>query len=325
MPTTPATSSSDAPPTSDPADSSAETGIESTTTSTKRWNRALTDIDLETLSPRSQAIRIEIGELMPDGYRLNEIATELGVTPSWVSQRLDELRSEIVLQTGGFLPLTDTEYSTLKDSIAQHGQQVPVLIGDTGLLDGKHRILALRELGITTLLAQFVTNTDPETEHRISRTVNAARRMLNRAQKEALVRAELAHNWQRSSRQIGLDCGCSHAFVETIRTAVRAEHATMGDEPPLELPAEDPADAPIVVAPLVLPPPPKSEDARQGSDGRKFPPRTAYKQRSTKLDPAAERIVTTVTCAHGHDHHLHAAGPGSRRRYWLTPLDDTTT
>ena len=324
MPTTPATSSAAAPPTSDPAASSAETGTASTTTSTKRWNRALTDINLETLSTRSQAIRIEIGELMPDGYRINEIATELNVTPSWVSQRLDELRSEIILQTGGFLPLTDTEYDALKDSIAQHGQQVPILVGSTGLLDGKHRILCLRELGITTVLVQFVTDTDDETERRISRTVNAARRMLNRAQKEALVRAELQHDWQRSSRQIALDCGCSHAFVETIRDAVRAERATMHDEPPLEIAADNPDDAPIVVAPLVPTPPPKHEDARRGSDGRQFPPRTAYKQRARKptTDPAAERIMATVTCSHGQPHHLHGAGTPHKRRYWLTPIAD---
>ena len=259
---------------------------------------------------------------MPDGYRINEIATELNVTPSWVSQRLDELRSEIILQTGGFLPLTDTEYDALKDSIAQHGQQVPILVGTTGLLDGKHRLLCLRELGIGHVLVQFVVDTDPETERRISRTVNAARRMLNRAQKESLVRAELQHDWQRSSRQIALDCGCSHHFVETIRTAIRAEREAMGDEPPLEIAADDPTDAPIVVAPLVPPPPPKTEDARRGSDGRQFPPRTAYKQRAKPADKNAEKILTTVTCSHGTDHHLHTAGNLHTRRYWLTPTDD---
>ncbi|MES2156064.1 MAG: ParB N-terminal domain-containing protein, partial [bacterium] len=322
MPTTPATSSSAAQPTSDPDDSSAETGTESTTTSTKRWNRALTSIDLETLSARSQAIRIEIGELMPDGYRLNEIATELGVTPSWVSQRLDELRSEIILQTGGFLPLTDTEYAALKDSIAQHGQQVPILVGSSGLLDGKHRLLCLRELGIAEVLVQFVIDQDPETERRISRTVNAARRMLNRAQKEALVRAELHHNWQRSSRQIALDCGCSHHFVETIRDAIRTERATMHDEPPLEIPADDPLDQPIPVPPLVPPPPPRNQDSRQGSDGRQFPPRSAYKQRPKGSTVPREKILATVTCSHGQEHHLHSAGPIRTRRYWLTPLED---
>lgn len=330
MPTTPATSSDAEQPTSDQDDSSAATATDSTTTSTTRWNRALQNIDLEALSTRSQAIQIEIGELMPDGYRINEIATELNVTPSWVSQRLDELRSEILLQTGGFLPLTDTEYAALKASIAEHGQQVPVLLGSTGLLDGKHRILALRELGITTVLAQFVTDANPETERRISRTVNASRRMLNRAQKEALVRAELEHNWTRSSRQIALDCGCSHDFVETIRRAVRAERETMNHEP-----GPDPDDDEPVLATIAGTTAPRSvgeavntatvqphEEARVGRDGKR---RIAYAQRTNKLPPTARRLkscVAILTCAHGQRHELIHHGIGRNRTYELIPIDD---
>ena len=326
MPTTPATSSNDAPPTSDPDASSAATATESTTTSTTRWNRALAEVNLDNLSTRSQAIRIEIGELMPDGYRINEIAAELNVTPSWVSQRLDELRSEIILQTGGFLPLTETEYAALKASLAEHGQQVPILVGSTGLLDGKHRIHALRELGSSSILVQFVTDTDPETERRISRTVNAARRMLNRAQKEALVRAELEHNWARSSRQIGLDCGCTHDFVETIRSTVRAEREAMNDEPGLEpAPDEEPvlatiagSSAPRSVGEAIhAATVPRHEEARVGADGKR---RIAYTRRNPK-PRSGPKTLAIVTCAHGQRHRLvhHGVGKGG---YELIPLDD---
>jgi DNA-binding Lrp family transcriptional regulator len=276
---------------------------------------------------RSQAIRIEIGELMPDGYRINEIATELGVTPSWVSARLDELRSEIVLAAGGFLPLSDTEYAALKDSLAEHGQQVPIIVGSSGLLDGKHRITALRELGITEILVQFVTDADPETERRISRTVNAARRMLNRAQKEALVRSELEHNWARSSRQIALDCGCSIGFVETIREAVRTEREpavdelVLDDEPLLSV-TDNGAEkaAPRSVGEAVRAATiPREEEMRVDARGVRRPayPKNA-EMRKRRSGP--NRPHGYAECCHGVRHAIFRTGPGKTWR--LEQVDD---
>jgi ParB-like chromosome segregation protein Spo0J len=274
--------------------------------------------------------------MMPSGYRLNEIAKELDVTPSWVSQRLDELRSEIVLAGGGFLPLSDSEYEALKASIAEHGQRVPVIVGASGVLDGKHRLTALRELGITEVLVEFVTDADPETERRISRTVNAARRMLNRAQKEALVRAELEQNWSRSSRQIALDCGCSPPFVETIRDAVRRERETenedweFDDEPALkvthdgkEVPAPRSVGEAVRAASV-----PREEEMRVDAGGVRRPayvrkPGTSHKasephSRWAGREGHADRPKGHATCAHGQQHAIYRADDGT----WTLKPDD---
>ena len=292
MPTTPATSSNDAPSTSAPADSSAETATAPPTTSTTPWTRALHAVNLDTLSTRSRAIKILIGDKLPDGYRLNEIATELGVSASWVSQRLDELRNELLLQSGHFLPLTDTEYQALKDSIAEHGQQVPLLIGEhIACLDGKHRALVLRDLGIEEASAIFLHGYSAEEERRISVAVNAARRMLTRAQKEQLVRHELERDWNRSSRQIAAACGVSHPTVETIRAAIRTERAADTELEPLQpLPAR--AD--------------ERRTDRAGTD------RPAYVERGANPGDGQEQRLGYLTCAHGQRHALYRDGAGYR-------------
>ena len=77
---------------------------------------------------------------MVEGYELNEIASELGQSPSWVSERLNELRDELLLDNGRFFPLTDQEYGALRQSISDHGVQTPIVIGEhIALIDGRHR------------------------------------------------------------------------------------------------------------------------------------------------------------------------------------------
>ena len=293
MPTTPATSSNAEPPTSDPDASSAETATAPPTTNTTPWTRARHDIDLSNLSTRSKAIKILIGDKIPDGYKLNEIARELGVSPSWVSQRLDELRNELLLSAGHFLPLSDTEYAALRDSIAEHGQRVPILVGTSGLLDGKHRLLILRELGIQEALVEFVTGFTPDEEHQIALAVNAARRMLTRAQTEQLVRHELERDWNRSSRQIAAACGVSHPTVETIRQAVRAERAAEAGEQP-----------------------PQTETARSSETrtDRAGTTRPAYPERpAAAAAPEQEpHLLGTAPCAHGQTHAIYHHGDSYR-------------
>jgi len=196
---------------------------ESTTTSSTSWTRALRDLDLETLSPRSKAVKLLIGDEMPDGYNLSTLAKELGRTTSWVSDRLNELRSEILLNSGYFLPLTDSEFDALKLSVREYGVQVPVLIGEHQLIDGRHRWLASEELGLLEIPAKFILGLTVDQEHDIAVAVNTARRHLNRAQKETIIRAELKRDWTRSSRSIAVICGVGHPTVESVRAKMRAE------------------------------------------------------------------------------------------------------
>ena len=45
--------------------------------------------------------------------------------------------------------MTEGQFKALKQSIAEHGQQIPVVTYRGKVIDGRHRIKALRELGLT--------------------------------------------------------------------------------------------------------------------------------------------------------------------------------
>ncbi len=223
MPATHAASSPSAPSTSAPAASSAETVSDSTNGGTP-WTITLSDGTLSNLTPRSQATLILIAEPISEGYRENEIAAELGQSTSWVSERLDDLRNELTLNEGRFYPLTDAEWSALRQSIRDHGVQTPIVIGEQiALIDGRHRCLIARELGLTDIPAVFVIGKSAEEEHELSVALNAARRQLDRNQKRALVRAELQRDASRSDRRIAGVCGVDHETVGSERAEMIAE------------------------------------------------------------------------------------------------------
>jgi len=49
--------------------------------------------------------------------------------------------------------MTDIQYNALKASISEHGQEFPVITYRGRVIDGRHRLKAMRELGLTTILA----------------------------------------------------------------------------------------------------------------------------------------------------------------------------
>ncbi len=185
------------------------------------------------LTPRGQAIRILIGDRLPQGYKLNEIANELGQSTSWVSQRLQELRDELTLAAGRFFPLSATEYEALRQSIADDGVINPILVGEhIACLDGYHRCQIGRELGLSEIPAVFVTGKSAEEEYELSLALNTARRQLNRAQKQSLVRAELYRDPSRSDRRIAAVCGVDGKTVANLRRVMGEEeraHNTHGN------------------------------------------------------------------------------------------------
>ncbi len=223
MPATPARSSPNAPPTSAPAACSDETAANWPNGGSPSTSR-LPELDFSTLTPRGQAIRILIGDRLPQGYKLNAIATELGQSVSWVSQRLQELRDELTLAAGRFFPLTPTEYDALRQSIADDGVLNPILIGEhIACLDGYHRCTISLELGLTEIPAVFVSGKSAEEEYELSLALNTARRQLNRAQKQSLVRAELHRDPGRSDRRIAAVCGVAPTTVGSLRAAMAEE------------------------------------------------------------------------------------------------------
>lgn len=196
---------------------------------------------------------IAIGEPMMDGFKETEIAKQLGRTPSWVSERLSELRTEILLQNGLLPPLTDTEYAALKHSISLYGQQVSILVNeDLRLIDGGHRLRICDELEIPARYT-ILQGLNPGEQWELAVALNASRRQMTRQQKRKLIEHELMRAPDRSDRRIAAMCGVHGETVATVRAEiVDAGDAWVGGAlPPLERPpdpgAERAVDAPVSV------------------------------------------------------------------------------
>lgn len=245
-------------------------------------SRLLQEVDLNKLSPKNKAVRILIGDQIPEGYKLNEIAAELGQPASWVSERLAELRAEL-LATGGIFPfpLSDNEYQALRDDIEENGIQVPIIIGENGLLDGRHRCLIWRDLGRENepIPAVFVTGKTADEEHDIAWSVNSARRHLTSAQRGLLVEGELSSNPERSDRWIARLCGVSHTHVGATRAR---RIAAQTEENQL-------LRTPISEAELKL----ATHPTRISQDGRPRPATQPHRDQ-----PRPDRFIATLECPH---------------------------
>jgi hypothetical protein len=257
-------------------------------------------VDLDSLSPRAQSIKLLLADEMSDGYNLTTLANELGLSPSSASALLSELKNELELQSGPLFPLSEPDYEQLKESIAQEGVRVPVIIGERGLIDGRHRWRASLELGLREIPAIFLPNLSPEEEHDVAIAVNTLRRHLTRDQKNALVRAELQRDWSRSDRRIAAVCGVSHPTVAGIRFKVRQEEEAE--------PTPDDVDAVKAIVNRIMESPVErvSTETRVGSDGRVF-------DVPVSLAPGPERPLGYVNCGRCSQRHaLYRDGGGYR-------------
>jgi ParB-like chromosome segregation protein Spo0J len=186
-------------------------------------------MSVENLSPSSRATKILMGDQLPDGYKINEIANSLGRPASWVSERLNELRDEVLLQTGHFFPLSDHEFTALEASILEHGIQVDVLLGEhLPLIDGRHRLQIAQKHRLETP-CRLLEGLTADQEHDLYIALNAARRQLNRAQKRTLVQAELMRNPARSDRLIASICGVHWDTVGVIRAEIAEQQQAETD------------------------------------------------------------------------------------------------
>lgn len=257
-------------------------------------------------------MRILIGESIPDGYRLNEIARELGQQPSWVSERLASLRNELLLQSGLFFPLAESEYEALRESIRRHGVQTPIVVGEQiACVDGRHRLLIAEELGLTEVPAVFLIGLSAEVERELAIGLNAARRQLSRQQKKTLVEAELMRDAARSDRLIASVCGVAHTFVADVRRELVASQGGAGEErgvpegvvPDTTGEAEAFAEHHLAAATSPRPPvpvidldPPTRVDRRGGVQ--------TTRSSTTVLERKPKRLAY-LACSHGQVHSLY--------------------
>lgn len=256
--------------------------------------RALEDADYSRLSPTSQATKILIGERLTEGYNLTELAKTLGRPQSWVAERLQSLRNELLLQAGLFFPLSDSEYESLRLSIERNGVRSPILIGQhIACLDGRHRLLIAAELGLQDVPAIFITELDAEAERELSIALNAARRQLSRAQKRSIVENELMRDPARSDRLISSIAGVHWDTVGEIRREIEAQLAVIV-QPELSETA------------TVQPP------RRVGRDGVSQParePRQAPNRPPNAPESVGaadnELLIGYATCSHGERHAIY--------------------
>lgn len=244
MPDTPHGSAHDGSSTSPRAPSSVAPADESPNATTRSTtSKYLDGLDISRLSPKSRATLIRINDPVQDGWKETELASKLGRTPSWVSERLSELRTEILLQNGLFPPLTDAEEAALRDSIRRYGVIAPVMVDeDVELIDGRNRLLITSELALPCpffILADLTA----EEKREIGIAINAARRQLNRQQRRKLIEHELMHDSARSDRRIAAICGVSHPTVAAVRAEITQQ---VGRWRELELPLGDAPPAPAV-------------------------------------------------------------------------------
>lgn len=218
---------------------------ESPNGSTLSWTSELTlAVDRGNLSPRNKAVYDLIWIPVSQGVKPTEIATRLQRAPSWVSDRLKEFYTEALFQQGVFPPLPPDEYQALRDSIAERGVEVPIVVDEHGdVIDGRMRRHIARELGIECP-SEVRAGLTLDERRELAVTLNGPRRHMSRQQKRQLVVSELMVGRDRSDRAIGRLAGVDGKTVGKIRAELETEEDTWRKaKPPVES-AESPQPEP---------------------------------------------------------------------------------
>jgi hypothetical protein len=251
---------------------------------------------------------------MPNGYKQNELANELGLSTSSVADLLEQLRNELALQTGRFFPLTDHEYHALTASIETYGVQTPIVLGQhIPLIDGRHRLLIAQQLDLEDIPAIHLKGLTPNREHDLAITLNVARRQLNQHQKRTLVQTELMRDPARTDRRIAAICGVDHATVGTIRRDMAHQERLLHHPDELaKLTTETPHTPPT--APRTRYEPETRIDRRGNT--QKAPQPLLAARAHTNYDPKREELADTplgyAPCCHGTRHAILTDGAGYR-------------
>jgi site-specific DNA-methyltransferase (adenine-specific) len=118
--------------------------------------------------------------------------------------------------------LSPVEYDALKSSIADHGVEAPIHVGqDKGIIDGKARRRACEELGIEC--PSIVQHVESEAERlRLRLRLNCNRRHLTGKQKRELVAAYLKTDPEIGNPELGGIVGCDKKTVEAVRRRLEA-------------------------------------------------------------------------------------------------------
>jgi hypothetical protein len=116
--------------------------------------------------------------------------------------------------------LSTEEHRALRDDIEKHGQLVPVLVDEQGyIIDGRHRMLACRELGIDVKTDLF-TGTTAE-KRALSNSLNYRRRHLTPSQQAHRVSADVTV--QNGSNRFKTKVGGQNCLPTTAQAVTASE------------------------------------------------------------------------------------------------------
>ena len=123
--------------------------------------------------------------------------------------------------------LPPDEYRVVRDSIAEIGVQVPLLVtADHVLLDGHERWRAIQELGITKFPMRIVGCMTEAERVRLAIKLNLERPQLTVAQRRELATRLLREDACQSDRKVASAVGCDHKTVGKVRS----ELASTGED-----------------------------------------------------------------------------------------------
>ena len=119
-------------------------------------------------------------------------------------------------------PLSGEEYTGLRASIARHGVLVPILLTpDRRIIDGNNRKAIADELGLACP-ESVQAGLDEEEVRALSRSLNLARRQLNREQRRQLVADQLRETPAWSNRRVARALGVDDHTVASVRLELQA-------------------------------------------------------------------------------------------------------
>lgn len=119
-------------------------------------------------------------------------------------------------------PLSAEEYEGLRASIALHGVLVPILLtGDGRIIDGNNRKEIAEGLGYDCpeIVQPGLTGDEIRA---LARSLNLARRQLNREQRRELVADQLRETPAWSNRRVAKALGVTHPTVASVRVEMES-------------------------------------------------------------------------------------------------------
>jgi DNA-binding Lrp family transcriptional regulator len=184
---------------------------------------SVSDIDWTALDAAERNTLEQVIPRIEDGFTVKELANELGVDAKQLQTDVDRLAAKVMALSGGLElpPLSQEEFEALVESIAEHGQQVPILRGSPTselpgeTIDGRHRRRACARLGIEPIYRDVDGTADQLRS--LALVLNLARRHMSTSARRGLIRAKLLADPSQSDRSVAAAIGVSATTVGAVR------------------------------------------------------------------------------------------------------------